>query len=136
MQKFVSLKASYHLIRRTRVPNLGEVDNLPSNHKRIVTEFKKLQIQRKNKTMFIPDKAHKQNLPPYQHKVCTPILNISHILSILLHCGLQGKDQYGTHNQLLVLSSNRHRREQLGQCPNLMECRTELDPGKPFTSCG
>jgi hypothetical protein len=22
-----------------------------------------------NKTVFIPDKAHKQNLPPYQHKV-------------------------------------------------------------------
>jgi hypothetical protein len=33
----------------------------------------KIQIQRiqtKNKTVFIPDKAHKQNLPPYQHKMC------------------------------------------------------------------
>ena len=30
--------------------------------------------------MFIPDKAHKQNLPPYQHKVRAPIWNISHII--------------------------------------------------------
>ena len=26
-------------------------------------------IQTKNKTGFIPEKAHKQNLSPYQHKV-------------------------------------------------------------------
>jgi len=43
---------------------------------RIVTEFKILQIKRiqtKNKRVFISDKAHKQNLPPYQQKVCAPI---------------------------------------------------------------
>jgi hypothetical protein len=49
--KFVSLKASYPLVRSTTVPNL----------------------ERKNKTVFIPDKAQKENLPPYQHKVCAPI---------------------------------------------------------------
>ena len=85
--------------------------------------------------MFIPDKVHKQNLPPYQHKVCAPICNISHTVSILLLCGLQRNDQYGTDNELLfLLPSNRQRKEQLGQCPNLMECQTELDPGKPSSS--
>jgi hypothetical protein len=29
-------------------------------------------------------------------------------------------------------SDYRQRKEQLGQCPNMMVCRTELDPGKPF----
>jgi len=84
--------------------------------------------------VFIHDKAHKQNLPPYQHQVRAPICNISHILSTLLHCGLQRNDQYSTHNQRLVplLTSNPQRKEQLGQCPNLMECQTELDPCKPF----
>ena len=87
--------------------------------------------------MFIPDKTHKQNLPPHQHKVCSPMWNISHIVSSLLHCGLQRNDQYRTHNQSLLphlLPSNRQRKKQLGQCPNLMECQTELDPGKPFSS--
>jgi len=45
-------------------------------------------MQTKNKTVFIPEKAHKQNLPPYQHKMCAPIWNISHMVSSLLHCGL------------------------------------------------
>ena len=82
--------------------------------------------------MFIPDKAHKQNLPPCQHKVCVPILNISHIVFNLLRCGLQRNDRYRTHDQRPVppLLSNRHRKEQLGQCPNVMECQTELDPGR------
>ena len=86
--------------------------------------------------MFIPDKAHKQILSAYQHKVFAPIRNISHIVSTLLRCGLQRNDQYGTHNQRLVplLLSNPQRKEQLGQCPNLIECQTELDPGKPFSS--
>jgi len=98
----------------------------------------KIQIQRiqtKNKTVFIPDKAHKQTLPPYQHKVCAQVWNILHIESSLLHCGLQRNDQYWTHIQRLVthlLPSNRQWKEQLGQCPNLMECKMELDPGKPF----
>ena len=94
-------------------------------------------MQTKNKTVFIPDKSQKQNLPPYQHKVCAPIWNISHIVSSLLHCGVQRNDQYRTHNQRLVphlVPSNRLRNEQLGQCPNLMECQTELDPGKAFSS--
>ena len=42
-----------------------------------------------------------------------------------------------THIQRLVthlLPSNRQQKEQLGQCPNLMECQTELDPGEPFSS--
>jgi len=94
-------------------------------------------MQTKNKTVFIPDKAQKQTLPPYQHKMCAPIWNISQIESSLLHCGLQRNDQYRTHIQRLVtylLLSNRQRKEQLGQCLNLMECQTELDPGKTFTS--
>ena len=94
-------------------------------------------MQTKNKTEFIPDKAHKQNIPPYQHKVCAPIWKISHIVSSLLHCGLQRNDHYRTHNQRLVphlLPSNRLRKEQLGQCLNLMECQTELDHGKLSSS--
>ena len=94
-------------------------------------------MQTKNKTVFIPDKAHKQNLPPYQHKVYAPIWNISHIVSSFRHCGLQRNDQYRTYNQRLVphlFPSNRLWKEQLGQCPNLMECQTEMDPGKPFSS--
>ena len=39
--------------------------------------------------MFIPDKADKQNLPPYKHKVCAPIWNILHGVSTLLNCGLR-----------------------------------------------
>jgi hypothetical protein len=54
-----------------------------------------------NNTVFNPDKTHKQNLPPYQHKVCAPIWNVSHIVSTLLHCGLQRNDQYRTRNQRL-----------------------------------
>ena len=63
--------------------------------------------------------------------------NISHIVSSLLHCGLQGNGQYRTQNQSLVpqiLPSNRQRKEQLGKYLNLMECQTKLDPGKPFSS--
>jgi hypothetical protein len=88
-------------------------------------------MQTENKTVFIPDKAHKQNLPPYQDKVC------AHVVSSLSHGGLQRNDQYRTHNQRLVphlLPSNRLRKGQLGQCPNPMECQTELDPGKIFSS--
>jgi len=29
--------------------------------------------------VFIPDKFHKQNLPPYLHTVCAPICNISQL---------------------------------------------------------
>jgi hypothetical protein len=67
--------------------------------------------------VFIPDKAHKPNLSPHQHKVCSPIWNISHIVSSLLHCGLQRNDQHRTHSQRLVphlLPSNRQRKKQLG----------------------
>ena len=102
--------------------------------------MQKIQIERiqtKNKAVFTPDKAHKQNLLPHQHKVCAPIWNISHIVSSLLHCGLPRKDQCSTDNQRLVrhlLQSNCQWKEQLGQCPNLMECQTELDPCKPFPS--
>jgi hypothetical protein len=67
-------------------------------------EFTKLQLQSlktKNNTVFIPDKAQKQNLPPYQHKVCAPICNILHTVSAPLHSGLQRNDQCRTHDQCL-----------------------------------
>ena len=54
------------------------------------------------KREFIPDESHKQNLPPYQHKVCASIWNISHIVSTLQHCGLQTNDQYRTHSILFL----------------------------------
>ena len=69
--------------------------------------------------------------------VCAPNLNISHIVSSLLHDGLQRNDRYRTDIHLLVpclLQSNRQRKEQLDQCPNLLDCQAELDPGKPFSS--
>jgi hypothetical protein len=53
--------------------------------------------------LFIPDKAHKQNLPPYQRKVCAHTLNISHIVSNLLHCGLQKNDQCRTISVMYLL---------------------------------
>jgi len=105
------------------------------NSYKIKKEIQVQKKQNKNKTVFIPNKSHKQNLPPHQHKLCSPIRNISHIVSSLLHCGLQRNDQYRTPNQPLVphlLPSNCQRKEQ--QCPNVMECQTELDPGKPFSS--
>jgi hypothetical protein len=43
-------------------------------------------IQTNSNTVFIPYKAHKQNLPLHQYKVCAPICNISHTVSTLLHC--------------------------------------------------
>ena len=95
------------------------------------------KIQTKNETLFIPDKSHKQNLHAHQHKACAPIWNISYIVSSILHCGLQRNDQYRTHNQRLLphfLPSNRQWKEQLDQCPNLMECQTDLNAGKPFSS--
>ena len=52
------------------------------------------------KREFIPDESHKQNLPPYQHKLCASIWNISHIVSALQHCDLQTNDQYRTHSIL------------------------------------
>jgi hypothetical protein len=145
--KFISVKASSPQIRRIRVSNMDRWVLLiwggewfTKKVQRTVTKYEKIQIQRiqtKNKAVFIPDKAHKQNLSPYQHKVCAPIWNISHILSSLFHCSLHRKDQYRTNKQRLVahlLQSNGQRKEQLGQCPNLMECQTELDPDKPFSS--
>ena len=134
---FVAVKASSSQIRHTRVPNMGRwiiyKENTKDSYK---IRKKKIQIQRiqtKNKTVFIPDKVHKQNLPPYQHKVCAPIWNISHIISTLLHYGLQRNDQYRTHNQRLVPlhPSNHQRKERLVLCWNLIKCQTELDPGKP-----
>jgi hypothetical protein len=84
-------------------------------------------------SLFILDKAHKQNLPPYQHKVCAHIWNISHTVSSLLHCDLQKNDQCRTNNQCYasLLTSNCQRKEQLGQW---MECQKEVDPSKPFSS--
>ena len=86
--------------------------------------------------MFIPDKAHKQILSAYQHKVFAPIRNISHIVSTLLRCGLQRNDQYRTHNQRLVplLLSNHQRKEQLGQCRNPMECQSWIPPNPSLPS--
>jgi hypothetical protein len=57
---------------------IWEGETFAQKAQRIVAKYKKLQTQRiktMNKTvgLFIPDKAHKQNLPPYQHKVCAPI---------------------------------------------------------------
>jgi len=86
--------------------------------------------QTKNKTVFIPHKSHNQNLPPHQHTVCAPTCNISHVVSTLLHCGLQNTQSASCSSSSVELSSKR----QLGQCPNPMECQTELDPGKPFSS--
>jgi hypothetical protein len=109
---------------------------LTQNKERIFTEFKKLQLQRiqtKNNAVFIPDKNHKQ-FPPYQHKVCAPISNTSHIVSTLLHCGLQRNEQHRTHNQRLVShprKSTRQREELLVLFPNVMECQTKLDPANP-----
>ena len=70
------------------------------------------------------------------NRVCAPIWNGSHIVSTLLHCGLQRNDQYRTHSPRLfpLLPSNHQRKEQLCQCQNLIEWQTELDPGKPFYS--
>ena len=72
--------------------------------------------------MFIPEKAHKQNLTPCQKKLCAPIWNISHIITSLLQSGLKRNDQYITQNQRLVphiFPSNRQGNEQLRQCPNV-----------------
>jgi hypothetical protein len=109
-------------------------------HKELLQNFKKLHLQRtqsKNNKVLLPDKVHKQNLPPYQHKVCAPICNVTHIVSTLLHCGLQINDQHRTHNQHLVphpRQLNRQREEQLVLCTNLMACQTELDPCKLVSS--
>jgi len=95
-------------------------------------KIQKIQTQRlqtKNKTVFIPDKAHKTNLPPYQHKLCAPIWNISHIVS-----GLQRNDQYRTHNQRLVplrLLSSRQRKEQLGHVRIWWGVRRSWIPANP-----
>ena len=138
--KFVSIKVSSPQIRRTRVPNVGRWIIYKESTTNSYKIWKKIQIQRiqaKNKRVFIPDRAHKQNLPPYQHNVCASIWNILHIVSSLPHCGLQRNDQYRTQNQHLLphlLPSNHQWKEQLGQCLNLMERQTELDPGKSFSS--
>ena len=95
----------------------------------------KIQIERlqtKNKTVFIPDRACKQNLPPYQHKVCAPICNIWHIVSTLLHCGLRRKYRHRTQSASCSPSSDEsQRKEQLDQCPILMEGQTEFIPANP-----
>jgi len=83
----------------------GEVNNLHRKHGENLQNIKitNTKIQTMNKTVFIPDKAHNQNLPPYQHKVCAPIRSISHIVSSLLQCGLQRNYQYSALHTISVL---------------------------------
>ena len=56
--------------------------------------------------MFVPDKAHKQTLPPHQHKMCAPIWNISQIESSLLHRGPEKRPVQNTHSASCYLSSS------------------------------
>jgi hypothetical protein len=52
------------------------VNILQRKHNEYLKTKQKVQIkksQTKNKTVFIPDEAHKQNLHPYQHKASAPI---------------------------------------------------------------
>ena len=142
--KFVSVKASSPQIRRTGVPNLGRWLRLiwggeyfSQKAQGIVAKYKKIQIQRtqnKSKTVFIPDMAHKQNLPPYQHKVCVPIWNISRIVSIVVFRETTSTEH--TISVLFLISFRRivNERNCKVSVRHVMECQTELDPGKPFSS--
>jgi hypothetical protein len=73
--KFFLSKASPPCIRRTHVPNLGRLIDTEStkNSYRILKNFSYKGYKLRTTQVFIPDKAHKQNLPPYQHTVCAPI---------------------------------------------------------------
>jgi hypothetical protein len=77
-------------------------------------------------SLFIPDKAHKQILPPHQHKVCAPseTFRTSYpVFSNVVFRKTPGAEQAVSVMYLFLrrIVSNRN-------CPNLMECRTELDP--------
>ena len=137
--KFVSVKASSPQIRRTHVPNLGRWIIYKESTKNSYKTQKKYKYKgyklRTKQCLSLTGSQTKSSSIPTQ-SVCAHLKH-SHIVSSLLHCGLQRNDQYRTHNQHLVphlLPSNCQRQEQLGQCPNLMECQTELDPGKTFSS--
>jgi hypothetical protein len=86
--------------------------------------------------LFITDKAHKQksSFIPAQ-SVCAHLKHFAHRIQSPPLWSSE-KDQCKTNNQrhVSLLTSNRQQKEELGQCPNLMECQTELDPGKPFSS--
>jgi hypothetical protein len=58
--KFVSLKASHPVIRRTRVPDFGRWIIYPESTKNSYRIKKKYKYKGRTK-VFIPDKVHKQN---------------------------------------------------------------------------
>jgi hypothetical protein len=70
--KFFSVKSSYPLIRRTRFPYLGRwiIYRESTKNNYGILKITNTKDNTKNKTVFIPEKAHKQNLPSYQHTVC------------------------------------------------------------------
>jgi len=117
--KFVSVKDSYLLIRRTHVPNLGRWI-IYTKHKEWLQNLKNYLYKGcKLKTKQCLSMTRLTN------RVCAPTWNVLHIVSTLLHFGLQRNDQYTTHNQRPVplLPWNRQRKEHLDQCPDLMEFR-------------
>jgi hypothetical protein len=99
--KFVSVKASYPLIRCTCVPNLGEgVNNLHRKHKKWLQNLKSYKYEEyKLRTKQYLSMTRLTN------RVCAPIWDIWHIVSTLLHCGLQRNDQYRTQSASCSSSS-------------------------------
>jgi len=49
-------------------------------------------MQNKNRTVFIPDSLTNKIFHHTSTKACSPIWNISHIVSSRLHCGRQRND--------------------------------------------
>jgi hypothetical protein len=86
--------------------------------------------------LFIPDKAHKKIYLHTSTKCVrsSEIFRTSYpVFSIVV---FRKYDQCRTKNQrhVSLLMSNRERNDQVGQFPKLMECQTELGPGKPSSS--
>ena len=136
-EKFVSAKASSPQIRRTRVPNLGRWIIFTESTRNSYKIQKKIQIRRiqnKNKTCLSLTRLTNKSSSIPAHSVCAHLKHFAHRIQ---SSPLWSSDKRPVQNTQRpvphLLPSNLQRKEQLGQCPNVMECQTELDLGKPFS---
>jgi hypothetical protein len=89
-----------------------------------------------NKTvgLIIPAKAHKQFSSTPARSVCAHLKHFARRIQSSPLWSSETRPLQNNQRHVSLFTSNRQRKEQLGQCPNLMECQTALDPGKPFFS--
>jgi hypothetical protein len=84
--------------------------------------------------LFFPDRTQTKSFSIPAQSVCTRLKHFAHHTQSSSLWSSEQPPVQNNQRHVSLLTSNRQRKEQLGQCPNLMECQTELDLGKPFSS--